>query len=208
MANQGVGSAKYWVGILYPENMIEDWKECIGDTVEVAYAYCVHDKDLDNDGDDRKVHLHLILAFPNTTTYKNAFSVFSTLNAPGRVCVNTVQKVINIRQKYEYLIHNTDDCRKKNKHLYDVKERITGNNFDIGAFEQISSAEKNKMLLELCNDISQNGFTNFADFYLYVMSNYDDNYFEILKGYSGFLERLTRGNYQKVYMQMQMQKDV
>lgn len=207
MAELSSGSAKYWVGILYPENMIEDWQDCIGDTVQVAYAYCIHDKDLDNDGDDRKVHLHLILAFPNTTTYKNAFSVFSTLNAPGKICVNTVQKVINIRQKYEYLIHNTDDCKKKGKHLYDAKERITGNNFDIGAFEQISAAEKNKMLQELCSVIVQEKYTNFIDFYMHVMSNFDENYFEVLKGYSGFLERLTKGNYQKVQSHIAMQRN-
>lgn len=206
MSNISGGNAKYWVGVLYPENMIEDWQSTIGDTVEVAYAYCLHDKDLDDAEDERKVHLHLILAFPNTTTYKNAFSVFSMLNAPGKICVNAVQKVINIRQKYEYLIHNTDDCKKKGKHLYDVKERITGNNFDIGSFEQISQADKDKMLLELANDISQQNFTNFADFYMYVMSNYDESYFQIMKGYSGFLERLTKGNYQRFQVQMMMNK--
>lgn len=188
---------KYWVGILYPENMIKNWKEELGDLLQLPYAYCVHDKDLDNDGDDRKVHVHLILTFPNTTTYNHAYKVFSKLNENGRVSVNKIEMIINIRHMYDYLIHDTDDCRKKGKHLYNIKERVTGNNFDIGFYEQLSMAEKNKMLQELCNLIVQENFTNFIDFYMHVLSNYDDIYFDIIKGYSGFLERLTKGNYQK-----------
>lgn len=199
--------SKYWVGVLYPENMIDKWQDDIGDILELPFAYCIHDKDLDDVEDERKAHVHLIVAFPNTTTYKHAFGVFSKLNAPGRVSVNCIEQVINIRQKYEYLIHNTDTSRKKNKHLYDVKERITGNNFDIGSYEQLSMAEKNKMLQELCNLIVQERYTNFIDFYMHVLSNFDDNYFDIVKGYSGFLERLTKGNYQKIQAQALMSKN-
>ena len=188
---------KYWVGILYPENMVENWKDEIGDLLQLPYAYCVHDKDLDNDGDDRKTHVHLILTFPNTTTYKHAFDVYNKLSASGRVAINKIEMIINIRHMYNYLIHDTDDCRKKGKYLYDKAERITGNNFDIGSLEQMSAIEKDKMLIELANEIAQKNFTNFADFYLFVMSNYDEVYFQLVKGYSGFLERLTKGNYQR-----------
>ena len=199
--------SRHWVGVLYPENMIDNWEDEIGDILELPYAYCIHDKDFDDVDDERKVHVHLIIVFPNTTTYKSAFSVFSKLNASGRVSVNFIERVINIRQKFEYLIHNTDTCKKKNKHLYDIKERIIGNCFDIGSFEQVSAAEKNAMLKELCDVIVQLKFTNFIDFYMYVVSNYDTNYFEILKGYSGFLERLTKGNYQKLQVRLQLNKD-
>lgn len=194
------GNSKYWVGVLYPENMIDNWQSEIGDILELPYAYCVHDKDLDNVNDERKVHLHLIVVFPNTTTYNHAFNVFSKLNAPNKISVNMIKQIINIRHMYEYLIHNTETCMKNGKFLYDKKERITGNNFDIGSFEQLSVAEKDNMLLELANDITKYEFTNFADFYMYVMSNYDEMYFQILKGYSGFLERLTKGNYQRKYV--------
>lgn len=199
--------SKYWVGVLYPENMVANWQDEIGDILELPFAYCVHDKDMDDVDDERKVHVHLIIAFPNTTTYNHAFGVFNKLSEQGRHALNKIEQIINIRQKYEYLIHNTDTCKKKGKFLYPTKERITGNNFDIGAYEQISAAEKCAMLKELCNVIVQEKFTNFIDFYMYVISNFDENYFEILKGYSGFLERLTKGNYQKVQVQAQMSRD-
>lgn len=192
--------ARYWTGVLYTENMIEDWEMEIGDIVQIPYAYCVHN-DIDEVGEHRKEHVHLILVFSNTTTYNHAFKVFDKLSAAGRVCVNKIESVINIRQMYEYLIHNTETCAKKGKKLYDLECRITGNNFDIGSYEQVSMAEKNAMCLELCEMISKIGFTNFTDFYIHVMSIHkgDMAYFEIMKSYSGLFERLTKGNFQKLH---------
>lgn len=193
------GKNRYWVGVLYPENMRPDWEAEIGDLVELPYAYCKHTVDRDTMSEHRKDHVHLILVWPNTTTYNNAMTVFSKLSADGKKALNRIEAVINIRSKYEYLIHNTETCRKKGKELYPPDQRITGNNFDIGAYEQVGVAEKNDMCRELCKAIMDNGFTNFGDFFEFVMMAYgeDLNYFEIVKTYSGLFERLTKSNYQK-----------
>ena len=189
-----MSKSKYWVGVCYPENMSSTWQSDISDTVQVPFAYCIHDKDLLKDGDEsRKVHVHIVLVFPNTTTQRHALSVFNLLSASGRVCCPMCQPIINIRSKYDYLIHDTEECRKKEKYLYSPSERITGNNFDIGSYEQLSIEEKNDMAMELCNVIVQNNFTNFADFYMFVISNFDRQYFEIIKSYSGLYDRLIKG---------------
>ena len=196
-----IEKARFWVGVLYQENMREGWEEDIGDLVQLPYAYCCHTRDRDSKSDHRKDHMHLMLAFPNTTTYQHAMKVFGQLSAEGKSALNKIEAVINVRNMYDYLIHDTETCRKKGKELYGKDERITGNNFDIGAYEQLGVAEKNDMCRELCNAIMDNGFTNFADFYVFVINAYDDtNYFEILKTYSGLFERLTRANYQKWQM--------
>lgn len=194
-----IEKAKFWAGVLYPENMREDWENEIGDIVQLPYAYCKHNKDKDIKSEHRKDHVHLILAFTNTTTYKHALSVFNQLSAEGKTALNKIEAVISIRNMYDYLIHDTETCRKKGKELYSKEERITGNNFDIGAYEQLGTAERNDMCKELCSVIIENGFTNFSDFFVFAMANYEDtNYFEILKTYSGLFEKLTRGNFQKL----------
>lgn len=198
---------KYWVGVLYPENMIDDWELVIGDVLELPYAYCIHNKDKDKQSAGRKTHVHLIIVFPNTTTYNHAMEVFNKLSAEGEQAINTCQPVINIRHKYNYLIHDTDTCRKQKKFLYSPDDRVTGNNFDIGIYEQVDMQVKNDMCRELCNIIMKEGFYNFGDFYIYVITNFEDsNYFEILKSYSGLFERLTKSNYQKWQMQKELQK--
>lgn len=193
-----IDKARFWTGVLYPENMREDWEIAIGDIVQYPYAYCKHTQDKDTKSEHRKDHVHLILAFPNTTTYKHAMSVFSLLSAEGKKALNKVEAVIGIRNVYDYLIHDTEACRKQGKELYPTEERITGNNFDIGAYEQLSAADKHQMFLELSNAIRENGFTNYMDFYEFVADTYEDiNYFEVFRTYSSHFERLTRGNYQR-----------
>lgn len=194
-----INKARYWCGVLYPENMREDWQEEIDDLLQLPYAYCVHDLDTDSKSEHRKTHVHLIIVFPNTTTQKHAMSVFEQLASAGRIALNTIQAVISIRSMYDYLIHDTEGCRKKDKYIYPRSARITGNNFDIGAYEQRSSAEKLDMSKELADILMQQRFIDFGEFYMYVMSNYDDSYFEILKTNSGFYERLTKSNFQAFY---------
>lgn len=191
-----MGNAKYWWAVLYQENMRTDWEDKISELVQIPYAYCKHTKDTDTKSEHRKDHVHIILAFPNTTTYNHAFGVFSKLNEEGKKAVNKCEQIISIRNAYDYLIHDTTDCKKKKKYLYPVTDRIIGNDFDIGGFEQISKLDKIKIIKELAQSIIDNGFTDFTKFYMYVQSNYEDSlYYEVVISYSGFLERLTKGNY-------------
>ena len=193
-----IEKARFWTGVLYPENMRPDWEEVIGDVLQNPYVYCKHTLDKDAKSEHRKDHVHLIVAFPNTTTYKHALKVMDLLSAEGKQAINTCQAVVGIRSMYDYLIHDTDTCRKQGKELYPPENRITGNNFDIGAYEQVGVAEKNEMFIELSMVIRDHNFYNYADFFNYVIDNFDDMaYVEVLKSYSGHFERLTKGNYQR-----------
>ena len=193
-----IDKARFWTGVLYPENMRPDWEEVIGDVLQNPYVYCKHTLDKDAKSEHRKDHVHLIVAFPNTTTYKHALKVMDLLSAEGKQAINTCQAVVGIRSMYDYLIHDTDTCRKQGKELYPPENRITGNNFDIGAYEQVGVAEKNEMFIELSMVIRDHNFYNYADFFNYVIDNFDDMaYVEVLKSYSGHFERLTKGNYQR-----------
>ena len=116
------GGSRAYQAIMYPENMIDDWKEQISHKFQVPFAYCVHDKDLTNDPDEkRKEHVHCIIVFPNTTTLKHATSVFRRLEKDGYSCLSKAmppEACISIEHCYEYLIHDTDDCREKGKFQY------------------------------------------------------------------------------------------
>lgn len=189
--------ARYWQAVLYPENMRPDWREMIGDLVQLPYVFCVHDKDRDSKSEHRKDHVHMILAFSNTTTYKNAMSVFDLLSAENKKAVNTCQAVINIRAAYDYLIHDTETCRKKGKFLYPTNERISGNNFDIGAFEQLTTQEIQDIYREFLQIIAEKKPKNFMDFFDMVRDLIfsDSHYLEVYRMNSASFERHIRGNY-------------
>lgn len=187
---------KYWTGVLYPENMNPDWKEKIGDILQLPYAYCVHDKDLLHESEDqRKEHVHLIVVFPNTTTKKHALDVMQGL---GVKAINTCQSINNINHMYNYLIHDTEDCRKKGKHIYDKSERITGNNFDIGCYEQLSQAEKDRIMFELEDMILEEAYYNYTTFYRAV-SKMGTEYRKAVSGHASHFYRLIQGNWQYRY---------
>lgn len=189
--------ARYWVGVCYPENMIEDWESVIGEKLQLPYAYCIHNKDFTTSKEDRKVHVHIMLCFPNTTTKKTAVTLFNKLSIDGQICCPSAEQVHNVKFMYEYLIHNTEDCKKKGKFLYDSKDRILGNNFDIGAYEQISTSDKLFMAQELADLIVEQGFENLIDLYMFVSSNFEIQYFEVLKSSGSFFSSLCKGNYLK-----------
>lgn len=187
--------ARYWTAVCYPENMRPDWKECIGEVLQIPYAYVVHDKDLDGDEEDRKIHVHIIGVWNGPTTYKVALQLFQLLSADGVKCCNTCQKVQNIRYMYNYLIHDTEDAKKKKKYQYPQTERITGNNFDIGNFEQMSMDDVDRMAEEIEDLIIEMSIDNYRALHLYVKNNLDKEYKKIIRRYSSHFERLCRGNF-------------
>lgn len=198
--------AKYWVAVLYPESMIEEWQDKIADIVQVPFAYCIHNKDIDSKTEQRKKHIHLILAFTNTTTYKHALSIFQLLQPSCTYC----EKVIAIRYMYEYLIHNTESCKKSGKHLYNVSERITGNSFDIGSYEQRSLEEKREDAKSLKRYIMKHQIDNVYELDLWLNSDSDidddlrERYEDVILGYSGYIGNACKG----VYLYKQKLRDI
>ena len=193
-----ISKARFWATVLYPENMIDNWENKIDEILQIPYCYIIHDMDKDIKSEHRKTHVHLMLVFSNTTNQKHALAVANQLSKEGKKAASTIQAVIGIRNVYDYFIHDTDSSRKAGKELYDASQRSTGNGFDIGSYEQLGVAEKNDMGKELCNLIREKRYTNFADFFEFVIDNYEDtNYFEIVKTYSGLFERYTKANFQK-----------
>lgn len=197
-----MNKSRYWVAVMYTENMIDEWEEEIAERFQVPFAYCKHDKDLEKDGKTpRKPHVHIMIAYTQgTTTEKNALKIFKTLEKPGCKAIpnDVIQQVFSVRNQYDYLIHDTADCKKKHKHLYDKSERITGNGFDIGFYEQVSTEDKLRMRLELADLICEKCFTNYMQFYSEVRSNYGNDYLEIMISSTSFFRELIKSNYHAI----------
>ena len=183
--------ARYWNFVMYPESMVDNWQEDIAEIVQYPYAYCIHDKCMTKDGTPRKTHVHIIIAFPNTTTYNNVLGIAQKLG----VC-NYVEKTQNIRWMYNYLIHDTEDARKKGKYQYDPQERIIGNDFDIGSFEQISSAERDRILLDIKSMLRSGKFQDFYELDEYIDTVVQDSaYSEVFRTYQSFLFNLMKAKF-------------
>lgn len=190
--------ARYWTAVIYPNQLIPDFDDKISELLQIPFCYILHDKDINEaDKERRKAHYHIMICFNNTTTYSNALDTFNLLTVPNNR-VNICKKVMNVRYLYNYFIHDTDDCKKKGKYLYDKDCRICGNNFDIGSYEQLSLAEKDDIIQELKRTIYNNGFYNFLDFSIYVDENFSIEYSKIVNHHVSLFTQLCKGNYQRL----------
>ena len=187
--------SRYFTGSCYPENMIDNWEYECSHILQIPFCYCIHNKDINNDREGRKVHVHFILAFPNTTTKNHALNVINKLSKPNFVCCPHLEVPVNIRYIYNYLIHDTDNARSKGKYQYNSSDRICCNGFDIGSFEQISIVDKQKIIHELEILAMKPEYMNFKRLAKDIIENYNEFYIEILRQYSGYLERITKGNF-------------
>lgn len=197
---------RYWTGVLYPENMIDDWRGKIDRIIERPYCYIVHDKDSltgkELEDHERKEHVHLWVVWGGPTTGKNAVKLFDRLSKENSCCMRAgheIQSVQNTSNFFKYLIHSDDKSVKAGKHRYDENERITGNNFDIGAYIVLSDVEIKQIRAEIITFTLSEKITNFADLMIKVRENYDDTYEDVLCKYQAMFTSLTRGNYLKYF---------
>lgn len=202
-----VAKTKYWEGVLYPESMRPSWKEDIEDVLQVPFAYAVHDQDVDSNGKPRKAHVHVMVVWPGNTTRQAVIRAFNALSKPGERCCSTAEMVNNVRHAYDYLIHDTDSCRKKGKVLYPESSRVCGNNFEIGQFEQFSAQTKQDMLWELIGYIVAEGYQTINEFTVVLMAEYPPEYRRVAIEYHSILDRYCRGNYLKAKRERDMQRE-
>lgn len=79
------------------------------------YAFIVHDKDLNNNGELKKSHTHIVLEFNNARWS-------SSLAEELGITPNYLQNCKNFEKALDYLIHFNDDT----KYQYDISE-VKGN---------------------------------------------------------------------------------
>ena len=134
------------------------------------------------------------MVWGGNTTRKAIINVLNRLSADGKRCCSSAEPVNNIRHAYDYLIHDTASCRKKERNCTQSKP-ASGNNFDIGQLEQLSTKDKQDMLFELVGFIMVEKFETINDFTTAALREFPEQYREIIVGYNSILERYCRGNY-------------
>lgn len=115
-------TAKTWEITLYPDN--ERHQEIYQDlllnsSVGCSYVGILHDADKTDDGELKKAHVHVIVAYPNTTTLGQLQTRFPNLES------NLIEKKDNRKEAIKYLLHITTNARAQNKHIY-PKENLFG----------------------------------------------------------------------------------
>lgn len=95
-----------------------------------AYAYILHNRDINEDGSPKTEHFHLLIALVNATTVNSVRSWFDGFKDEKNEYITTLAQPINdVSGSYEYLTHNTEGAKAENKYLYS-SENVKGFNLD------------------------------------------------------------------------------
>lgn len=118
-----------WACILYPDSMAKDLG-CILTDLHIAFALSpMHDKDINDAGEIKKPHYHLLMRYSGPISYENARKIFDRIKGVG------CEQVYSLVGYYRYLTH-ADNPEKAQYNADDIKiyngfERYLGNDPDL-----------------------------------------------------------------------------
>lgn len=191
---------RYWIFILYPESMVDNWRDIIDDVLQVPCCYIIHDKDnflLEEDEHERKVHIHLWVCWNNTVWYGAILKLLNKHLAKPVIdddgnekigsCGSTAEPVFNPERAFLYLCHKDPKSLKKSyKYKYDDSERVFLNNFDIGSIIELGKDEIIKIKKDLTYTIRDYHIFNTLDLFFYIDENLDDFYMYVFQNFNQY----------------------
>lgn len=152
---------KYWAFVLYLESAPENWKEILQLRGIPVCISPYHDKDVNPDGTPKKPHYHIILCFPNTTTYNNVKSITDSLNQPIPISLDAVNGY------YRYLTHKDNP----EKYQYSPEDIENLNGFSIDDFVELTYTQVKTICIYLQQLIIDNNILEYSDLLDYLLTN-------------------------------------
>lgn len=178
MAQKNV-KKRYWAFVLYPESAPDNWRETLQEKGLQCAVSPLHDKDIDPDGNPKKAHYHVILAYSGPTTYSNVKSLTDSLGQP------IPQPLEQVRGYYRYLTHK--DNPDKAQYSEDDIQTIGG--FNIADFCELSKSEVNAYKRKLQVLISTADICEYCDFMDMLLDNEMFTEYDIASNNTFFFER-------------------
>lgn len=160
---------RYWAFVLYPESAPDDWKEQLQQTgLQFCYSP-LHNSDIDPNGELKKEHYHIILAYSGPTTFKNVSSLTASLNQPIPIPLES------IKGYYRYFTHKDNP----DKFQYDEHDITHVNGFNLVDYCDLSKFEVNEIKKDIVNIIKNNNITEYSKLIDLFISEENMAYFDV-----------------------------
>lgn len=114
-----------------------------------------------NKAEYKKAHYHVLYVNENPVTSESVRNKLQ--RALGKQAVAHVEIVDNIEGSFLYLTHESKDAIAKGKHVYDKKDIVLLNNFDIDRYVVLDKGQKTEVLMILKRVIKENMIANILD---------------------------------------------
>lgn len=107
-ANKAVSRTRNYATIVYPESAPDNWRDILSDFHVPSFISPLHDKDINPDGEPKKPHYHVLLAWEGPKTLEQAKAVVSKFGGVGCEPINSLRGYarylchLDNPEKYQY----------------------------------------------------------------------------------------------------------
>ena len=183
---------------------LDDNRYVFSQEVKDSYQKKIDDLQSAIDGKKKfylKPHYHVIYIAKNPVT---ANSVRQKIQKLLGVDALAEVKIIatSVRNMYDYLTHESVDAIAKKKHVYDKKDILCLNNFDIDRYDELDSADKKELFYNVLDLVLDYGFRNIIELERFIFENGSEigitinNFRNVIDGKSSMLRLYFDGAYQ------------
>jgi hypothetical protein len=151
-----------WTFVVYPgESLPENWKDILGNLMIPWAISPLHDEDVNEDGEIKKAHRHLLLCFNTVKSYGQIKEIAKILGAPSP------QSCLSSRAMVRYFLHMDDPKKAQYK-----RENIEyGGGFDLENALKPTPTDEQEILFLICDFLEDNGIHEFASANSWIRHN-------------------------------------
>jgi hypothetical protein len=147
---------------MYPESMPKNWEEIIIETGLPIAISPLHDKDIEQTGDTKKAHYHVLCYYESPTTKESVKkNVCDKLNATIPI------KLESLKGMYRYHLH----LDNPEKVQYKDSDRRFYNGFDIKRVDNLTYTEISQLLKQIQRFIQENTIIEYSDLLDILLDN-------------------------------------
>lgn len=162
---------RYWTFVVYPESVVEDWKEQLQQLGLQCAISPLHDKDINPTGELKKAHYHVLVCFNGPTTYNKVLSITESLKG------TIPQRVLSCKGIIRYFTHEDNP----EKYHYNSEDITVINGLDLKSFNDLTSTQVLHIKKEIIKTINVNKINNYFTLVnLYAYDTSMNDFFQVV----------------------------
>lgn len=175
-----------WRMLAYPDSALDDWESELNQRGLCWVRSPLHDKDTKKDGNLVKPHYHLIVIWPNRTTFKNACSLAESLRfkVPVKPCDYPLEA-------YKYFSHDENSEKEK----YNLSDCTHSESFSLKVLVELKQEEEDEIISLIKRIIVERRPLNYyqLDNYLEAMQKDDVRLWRYERAHTMYFKEIMRG---------------
>lgn len=166
-----------WTFVVYPESAPQNWRDIL-DELHIQWVESpLHDKDDNADGEQKKVHWHILLLFEGKKSYEQVKEITDKLTATIPL------KVASAKGLVRYMAH-LDNLEK---YQYDRAAIIGHGGVDVAEYLKPTSSTRYELIREMRQWVMDSGCVEFSALFDYAAAERFDDWFPLLCDNSAYI---------------------